>query len=176
MNKHQEATQETIDAIGSYLEIPSIPTLIEETHGLLAFGRKIALKVAENVWRIREANFSGENQHQDFVKFCFDEFRLKSSQVSKYERIGDGFYAHGLTAESFKVGNDYKDYEVVYYASDLPLSLEEKLSTALTLSRPETKLTRAELKPHTPDYKMVCVVDDCWISEENHPKYDGQPF
>ncbi len=150
--------------------------VIAETHNLLSFGRKIALKVAENVWRIRESLYPAKEQHQDFVRFCQDEFGLKSSAVSKYESIGDGFYAHGLTAESFKVGEDYRDYEVVYYASKLPLELEEKLSTALTLSRPETKITRAELTPHQPDFKLFCVVDDCWLSPEQHPSPDGQAF
>lgn len=160
-------------------EIAIAHELVQETKGLMVLGRKIALKVAENVWRIRESLYPEKAQHEEFVKFCREEFGLKAPSVSKYERIGDGFYAHGLTAESFKIGDDYKDYEVVYYAADLPVSLEERLSTALTLTRPETKLTRAELKPHIPDFKRVCVVDDCWITEENHPTYgdtSGQPF
>lgn len=158
------------------LSLQTVEPLIAETKGLMSLGRKIALKVAENVWRIREALYPEKEQHQAFVQFCNEEFGLKPSSISKYERIGDGFFAHGLTAESFKIGEDYKDYEVVYYAADLPLSLEEKLSTALTLSRPETKLTRAELTPHTPDFKRICVVDDCWITEENHPPAPSETF
>jgi len=143
--------------------------LITETKGLVSFGRKIALKVAENVWRIREALYPAKEQHKEFVQFCESEFGIKSSAVSKYEGIGDGFYAHGLTAESFKIDGDYRDYEVVYAASKLPLGTEEKLAHALTLKRSDIQKTRQALAPHTPDYKRVCVVDGCWTPEETHP-------
>lgn len=146
-----------------------IPALIVETKELVSFGRKIALKVAENVWRIREELYPGKENHKKFVKFCESEFGIKSSAVSKYESIGDGFYAHGLTAESFKIDGDYRDYEAVYFASKLPLELDKKLATALTLSRTETKQVRAQTKEHVPDYKELCVVDGCWLPREEHP-------
>ena len=144
-------------------------SVVEEIHGLLSKGREIVLNVAEKVWKFREQYYPENKDHQEFVKFCEQEWGLKQSSVSKYESIGDGFYAHGLTPESFKVDGGYRDYEVVYHASRLKIPLEEKLSTALTLTRIETKQTNAEVDEHTPDFREICVVKDCWLSKASHP-------
>lgn len=143
--------------------------LVEEIQDLLSMGRKIALAVAYKLWSFRNQFYPENKDHAEFVQYCIQEFGIKQAAISKYEGIGDGFYAHGLTPESFIVDGKYKDYEVVYYASKLPLPLEEKLSNALTLSRTETKQTKAELDKHVPDFKEVCVVKDCWLTKENHP-------
>lgn len=140
--------------------------LIAETKELLNVGRKVALKVAENLYKIREELYP--EKHKEFVDLCEEEFGLKASQVSKYETIGDAFFAHGYTAENFLMDGSYRDYEVVYHAAKLPLDPEKKLAHALTLTRGDIKKTHQSLSPHAPDYKMVCVVSGCWVSQENH--------
>lgn len=146
----------------------SSQNLIEETKGLLDLARKVVLKAIENVWRIREESFSGK--HKEFVAFCESEFGLKASTISKWETIGDGFYAHGYTADDFLIDGKYRDYEVVYAAAKLEGPPEERLAKALTLSRSDFKADkRDEIGPHTPEYKPVCVVPGCWTPEETHP-------
>lgn len=139
----------------------------------LSRGNRAVLEVAKDTWFLRETLYpkarEDREQHKEFVKYCYERFDLKSSQVSKFEKIGDTFYANGLTPESFrKLDGNYADYEVVYHATYLPVSLELKHSTAMTLLRSDIKKTRNDTKPHEPNFKEVCVVAGCWLPRDRH--------
>ncbi len=150
--------------------ITLVEELVEETHRLVNIGRQVVLKVAENVWRIRNEKFA-DKPHADFVSFIKGEFGIGGSMVSKSEKIGDGFYAHGYKPDDFLIEDTYKDFELVYTAAKMPGSPEERFSQVKTLERPDVRRNAADIDKHVPDYKLVCVKPGCWLPQESHPEY-----
>lgn len=147
-----------------------VEILVSDTKRLIGIGQEIVLKVAENVWKLRETLYSDKKAHKEFVSYCYKEFGLNSTAVSKYEKIGDSFYANGYTPDTFKYVENgierYKDSEVVYFAAKLDEPTEEKIGKALTWSREDFKDDKSE-QEHEPEWVVYCKF--CGKSQERHP-------
>lgn len=150
----------------------STQDLISEAHTWLDNGKQAILKFYELLWRIRNESFA-EKPHEEFVTFCKEEFEIKAPAITKAEKIGDAFYAHGYLPDSFRdATGKYRDSEVVYSAAKMEGTPEEKFSQALTLTRPDVRRNAADLDKHTPKYELVCTHPGCWIPKDSHPVYD----
>ena len=133
---------------------------VECIRTLVSMGQRIVLKTAEEIWKLRNDFFSGKDEHKEFVAYCREEFGISPTSVSKYETIGDNFYAHGYEPESFKfleAGREkYKDYEVVYEAAKTEGTPEEKFSRSITWSRSDFKDEKADDPNHTHTLITIC--------------------
>lgn len=138
--------------------------LVEETQALLGGTRKVLIKVAENLYQIKN---SGEWEGYAASWGEFSEGTLGISQsmasklISNYEKwvVEAGIPAHNL---------ENVDYECLYLAAPLlkETNALEALAQAKTLSRAELRQNRQEKEPHSFEAKEICRV--CGGAKETH--------
>lgn len=136
---------------------PSLTDVVEQTRNLLGAVRQSLIKVASNLYYLRE------NDNRPWAEVC-EDLDISQGFSSKLLTIHKHFILEGGMDPTSLEG---VDYEKLYLASKTEGSPEEQLARAQTLTRGELKLEKSENELHTPDFKEVCTT--CWVSKENHP-------
>lgn len=123
--------------------------LITQTKNLLSAVRGSLIRVAQNLYRIKEEKAYGEH----FGKFCEDELGVSESFASKLLTVNRVYLVDGGLSPEQVEGIDP---EKLYLATKLEGTAEEKLAKAETLTRKEIKLERNEEEPHEHEWIELC--------------------
>lgn len=133
----------------------SIPSLIEETKNLLGNVRQSLVKVAANLYFLRE-----QNELQNFGQWAEEEFGLSRSMTSKLLIIHSAWVLRAGIPQN-KIEN--VDYEKLY--GYVPLlegkTADQALAEVNAWSRADIKAEKNEKAPcFHPLLQSVCV--ECW--------------
>lgn len=140
-------------------KIVSLSTIIDETKDLLSEVRGSLIKVAQNLYLIKEKY----EDEKAWGSFCEEELGISQSFASKLLTVNRVYLVEGgLSPEAI----ENIDYERLYLARNIEGSAELKAETARTLSRSEIKRNLNDEKPHNGEFGSYCNI--CWVSEENH--------
>lgn len=136
----------------------TVDGLVQQTKDLLGAVRGSLIKVAQNLYQIKES-YTDDKAWGSFVE---EELGISQSFASKLLTINRVYLLEGgLPSERI----EGVDYEKLYAATKLDGSVEEKVAKASTLSRSELKQVKNQEKPHKGQFGSYCSV--CWLSEEN---------
>lgn len=133
----------------------SIPSVVEETRALLGNVRQSLVKVAANLYFLRETG-----QHDNFGAYAEEEFGLSRSMTSKLLTIHQAWVIRaGIPQEAI----EGQDYEKLY--GYVPLlegkDPEQALAEVKSWSRADIKAEKQEKKPcFHPLIQRCCV--ECW--------------
>lgn len=130
-------------------EITLVEELVENTKQLLNAVRGSLIRVAQNLYTIKE----GLEPGTDFGKFVEEEFGISQSFASKLLTVNRVYILEGGMHPEALEGIDY---ERLYLAKDLEGSPEEKVSKARVLTRRELREEKHEEDGHAHEWIEIC--------------------
>lgn len=140
-------------------EITNTGELIEQTKNLLQAVRGSLIRVAQNLYAIKEQL----PPEQNWGQYVEEEFGISQGFASKLLTVNRVYILEGGVSPEKLEGIDY---ERLYLAKDAGGTVDEMLAKAETLSRAELRAERQEAAPHPFNPKEIC--KDCGATRENH--------